>query len=95
MENTNRTGAFLMGLGFGTAIGLLLAPKSGSDARLFLQSKGRGAADHLKREGQSLYQRGKEGVQNVQHQVRDRVKHFSHAADAGRLAFQKALHSSV
>jgi len=91
MEDSNRFGAFLMGLGFGTAIGLLLAPKSGSDARDYLQSKSREIANRLKSGGHSLYDRAKDGVQSGKQHVQDRVKNLSNAADARRLAFRKAV----
>lgn len=94
MDDATRIELFLMGLGFGTAVGLLLAPKAGSDTRNDLRSQSREAAERLKFRGQSLYKRAKKGVQDVQRQAEDQVKHFSHAADAVMLAFRKALNET-
>ena len=60
---------FLMGLGIGLVVGVLFAPKSGSDTRNYLSSKAGEGADYMTRQGQQLkdsasdlLERGKEAV---------------------------------
>src|SRR6185437_2458894 len=49
MEDDNKLSFFFLGLGLGVAVGVLFAPKSGSETREFLRSKADEGTDFVKR----------------------------------------------
>src|ERR1022692_2148747 len=57
METDNRVGYFFLGLGLGTAVGLLFAPKSGAESRNYLRSKTQEGTSYLKNQGEQLVNR--------------------------------------
>ena len=63
MEKSHSMSCFLLGLGIGAAGALLFAPKSGTETRNFLQSKGAEAADIVKLAGQDLRDRAVETIE--------------------------------
>jgi gas vesicle protein len=91
MEYLNRISYFLLGLGVGTAVGMLFAPKAGAETRDYLRAKGEEAADILRREGQDLRDRAVETIDRGKQNVRDQVKNLSDAVDAGKQAFHETL----
>ena len=95
MKDSNAISYFLLGLGVGTAVGFLFAPKPGDETRHYLNLKGRAAADVLKRQGQDLHDRAAEGIERGRKIVRDQVKDLSHAVDAGKQAFQEAVDAAA
>lgn len=44
--NSNRSLSFLIGVAVGTAVGILIAPKSGSETRAFLKRKSEEGTDY-------------------------------------------------
>lgn len=66
---------FLMGAGFGTAVAILFAPKSGMESRNYIYSKAGEGADYVKRQGQQFRdtasQTVEQGKQTVQSQLRN------------------------
>jgi gas vesicle protein len=47
-------GNFLLGFGIGVTVGVLFAPKSGSDTRQYLADKANEGGDYLMQQGQQL-----------------------------------------
>jgi gas vesicle protein len=91
MENSNRISYFLLGMGIGTAVGMLFAPKAGAETRNFLETKVRDTADALKCEGQYLGDRAVETIERGKQSVRGQVKNLSDAVDAGKQAFRETV----
>ena len=91
MKNSNRIRYFLLGMGIGTAVGMLFAPKAGAETRNFLETKVRDTADALKCEGQDLGDRAVETIERGKQSVRDQVKKLSEAVDAGKQAFREIV----
>jgi len=90
METDNRFGYFFLGVGFGTALGVLLAPKSGSETRNYLRSKTQEGTDYLKKQGQELADRATETIERGKQTLQSQVKNFSDAVDAGKRAYREA-----
>jgi len=86
METDNRFGYFFLGLGVGTAVGLLFAPKSGAENRNYLRSKTQEGTAYLKNQGEQLANSAAEQVQRGKRTVQDQVKNFSDALEAGKRA---------
>jgi len=94
MENSNRISYFLLGMGIGTAVGMLFAPKAGAETRNYLETKVRDTGDALKCEGQYLGDRAMETIERGEQSVRGQVKKLSDAVDAGKQAFRETMDRS-
>jgi gas vesicle protein len=91
METYNRFGYFFLGLGVGTAVGLLFAPKSGADSRNYLRSKTQEGTRYLKNQGEQLVNSATETVERGTRTLVDQVRSFSDAVDAGKQAYREAV----
>jgi gas vesicle protein len=80
--------AFLVGLGLGAALGVLLAPGSGEDTRDFIRGSVEGAVDAVAAEGRKL-------SRQMQHTIENAGEHVRDAATAGAKAFQDAKKASA
>ena len=91
MEDSHAMTYFLLGLGVGTAVGMLFAPQAGAETRNYLQAKGGEAADGLKRQGQDLRDRTADTLERGKQTVLGQVKNLSDAVDAGKQAFRETV----
>ena len=72
LNSENGGGKFLLGLGIGVALGLLIAPRSGAETREWLAETAEGSFKDLRRKGRrvvfeahELLDKGQEGVSRV------------------------------
>lgn len=94
MDEDRRISYFLLGLGVGVAVGILFAPKSGSETREMIKSKAEEGKEYLSRRGSEwketasdLLDRGKQAVNRQKDQV-------AAAVEAGKQAYrEKAGHT--
>ncbi len=89
MDEDRRISYFLLGLGVGVAVGVLFAPKSGTETRELLRSKAEEGKDYLaRRSGElkdsasELLDRGKQAVVRQKEQV-------AAAVEAGKQAYRE------
>ena len=66
MDDDSKMSFFFLGLGLGAALGVLFAPKSGSETRDFLMSKANESADLAKRRAQELKDQANETIERGQ-----------------------------
>ena len=76
MEANNRFNCFFLGLGLGTAGGLLFAPKRGAATRNYLQSKTQEGTDYLKNQGQELINGATETVERCKRALQKHTKTY-------------------
>jgi gas vesicle protein len=88
MENSNSIGYFLLGVGIGTAVGMLFAPKAGAETQAYLKNKSRETADALRRQANDLSDQAAETIDRGKETVRGQVKKLSDAIDAGKQAYR-------
>jgi gas vesicle protein len=93
MDSDNRFSYFFLGLGLGTAIGLLFAPKSGSETRKYIRSKTQEGTDYLRSQGQGLMDSATEAIERTKTTIQNQVTNVSDAIDAGKQAFGDAVKS--
>jgi gas vesicle protein len=91
MRSNNDYGYFLLGLSTGAAIALLLAPKSGTETRNYLQSSAESAAQQLKDQSEQVIGRATEVIDRGQAMLRDQVDKLSTAIDAGKQAYHDSV----
>lgn len=73
-------GNFLLGFGIGVTIGVLFAPKAGSDTRQYIVDKANDSSDYLMNQGQQIKQkasdlmdRGRDILSSQKEKVADMV----------------------
>jgi gas vesicle protein len=84
---TESISAFAVGVGAGVALGLLFAPRSGSDTREYLVESAQEQLDGAIAAGHEFAQRAQENLDQVKSQVRQ-------AADVGERAYREAVKNS-
>jgi gas vesicle protein len=75
--------AFIVGLGIGAALGIILAPKSGEDVRGDLSEAARNVIDQGAAVGEKVSRRARRAVNDAAEQVTDAIV-------AGRREFERA-----
>jgi gas vesicle protein len=91
MDDDSKMSFFFLGLGLGAALGVLFAPKSGSDTRDFLMSKANESADLAKRRAQELKDQASETLERGKSTVQRHKESLSAAVDAGRQAYRETV----
>jgi gas vesicle protein len=94
MEDDNKISFFFLGLGLGVAVGLLFAPKSGSETRDLILSKADESKDYLRRAGEQLRDQASDALDKGKTVVAKQKEQFSSAIEAGKQAYRDALSQS-
>lgn len=79
--------AFAVGLGVGAALGILFAPRSGSDTRDLALASAKDSLDGAITAGEILKERAQEGIDQIKGQVKK-------ATDVGKRAYREAKSSA-
>jgi gas vesicle protein len=87
----NGLSSFLMGLGVGVAIGMLFAPKSGSETREMIKNKAGEGTDYLKQRGSEFRQSAGEWVDKGRDALRGQRDNLNDAMEAGKQAYRDAV----
>ncbi len=87
----NGLSSFLMGLGVGVAIGMLFAPKSGSETRDLIKNKAGEGTDYLKQRSTELRQNANEWVDKGKEAIRGQKENLADAMEAGKQAYRDAV----
>jgi gas vesicle protein len=77
-------GYFLAGLGVGAVLGLLFAPRSGEEMREYLRERAEEGGDYLKKQAESLRQRGEEVVEKGKEYIGQQQAAVEDAAESAR-----------
>ena len=89
----NGLSSFLMGLGVGVAIGMLFAPKAGSETREMIKNKAGEGTDYLKQRSTDFRQSATEWVDKGKDALRSQKDTLSDAVEAGKQAYRDAVSS--
>ena len=90
----NGFGYLLLGLGVGTVVGMLLAPKSGVETRKFLLAKTGDGANYLKQQGQAVVDSANETIERSKQTLRNQGTKLSDAVAAGKQAYREAVETT-
>ena len=91
MNNTNELKCFALGLGVGVTAGLLLAPKSGSEVRQYLQSKAAEGTDYLKNQANGVINAAAGVIDRSGKTLRQQKENVAAAVEAGQVAYREAV----
>jgi len=90
-ENTgSKVSYFLVGLGIGTLLGILFAPKSGEETRQYLKDKAEEGRDYAQKKARELRERAEELADKARETVERQKEQLASAIDAGTEAYQRA-----
>ena len=81
---------FLAGLGIGTLIGILFAPRSGEETRQLWQTRAEEGREYMKRKGQEVREQAEEFVDRGRKVVARQKENIQAAVDAGKQAYREA-----
>jgi gas vesicle protein len=90
MDDDGKLSFFFLGLGLGVAVGVLFAPKSGSETREFLRSKAEEGADLARRRAMELRDTATETLERGKSAVQRHKDNLSAAVEAGKQAYREA-----
>jgi gas vesicle protein len=89
-ENTgSKISYFLIGLGIGSLVGILFAPKSGEETRQFLTSKADEGREYAQRKAQELRDRAEDLIARSKEIMSRQKDSLNAAVDAGKDAYQR------
>ncbi len=85
---------FCLGLGIGTALGILFAPKPGEEIREGLRSRAAEGGEYLRKRGGQLREQAEEVIDRGRDAVGSQREQLSAALEAGRKAYRDATAES-
>jgi len=91
MEDDNKLSFFFLGLGLGVAVGVLFAPKSGTETRDLLSSRAEEGADYVKRRGEELVDTAADAVDKGKQTIQRHKENLTAAVEAGRQAYRESI----
>ncbi len=80
---------FLLGLGIGSVVGILFAPKSGKETREYLEKKTKEGNELARKKAQELRERAEETVERGKEMIADTNQQIATAIDAGREVYRR------
>ena len=80
---------FLIGLGIGTLLGILFAPKSGQETREYLAEKAEEGRAYAQRKARELRERAEDFVEHSKEVVGRQKEQIAAAVEAGKEAYQR------
>jgi gas vesicle protein len=90
-ENTgSKISYFLVGLGIGTLLGILFAPKSGEETREYLAQKAEEGKEYAQRKARELRERAEDVIERGKEALARQRQQVTAAVEAGREAYEKA-----
>ena len=95
MDDSKGLPYFFLGLGVGVALGIVFAPKAGSEVRGLIKDKALEGTDYLKRRTDDLKDSAGDLVDKGRGVVNRQRDQFNAAVDAGKQAYREALSSSA
>jgi gas vesicle protein len=91
MEDEGKVSYFFLGLGVGIAVGILFAPKSGSETRELIRTKADDSREYLRRRSEELREQAGEAVERSKTALRTQKDQLSAAVEAGKQAYKEAV----
>jgi gas vesicle protein len=80
---------FLVGLGIGSLVGILFAPKSGEETRDFLSSKADEGRDYAQKKARELRERAEDLLERSKEVMARQKDALSSAVEAGKETYKK------
>jgi len=95
VEDDSKLSFFFLGLGLGVAVGVLFAPKAGTETRELIRSKAGEGVDYVKRRGEEFRDSATETLDRSKETIRRHKDNLSAAVEAGKQAYRESLNNPV
>jgi gas vesicle protein len=89
-NNSNSFGWFLAGIGLGALVGVLYAPRSGTETRDVLRARAEEGRDYMRTRAREARSQASDWVDRGRDVVNQQKDQFRAAYEAGRQAYQEA-----
>jgi gas vesicle protein len=80
---------FVVGLGIGSAVGILFAPKSGRETREYIAKKTREAGEYSRNKAREMRERAEDAVGRGKETIAHTKEQIAAAIDAGRDTYNR------
>lgn len=80
---------FIVGLGIGTLVGILFAPKSGEETREFLSKKADEGRDYAQKKARELRERAEDLIERSKEIINREKGSIAAAVEAGKETYQR------
>jgi gas vesicle protein len=80
---------FLVGLGIGSAVGILFAPKSGRETREYIAKKTRESNEYARKKARELSDRAEDAIGRGKETITHTKEQIAAAIDAGRDTYNR------
>ncbi len=88
-KTDSKVSYFLVGLGIGWLISILLAPKSGEETRKYLSQKAKEGSEYAQRKARELRGRTEDLVERGKEVLTQKKEQIAAAVDVGREIYQR------
>lgn len=95
MEDDNKFSFFFLGLGLGVAVGLLFAPKTGTDTRELIKEKADEGKEYLKRRTEELKDSAADIVDRSKQAIAQQKEQLAAAVEAGKSAYREKIDTGM
>ena len=95
MEDDNKFSFFFLGLGLGVAVGILFAPKSGTETRELIKGKADEGKEYLLRRTDELKDSATEIVDRSKQALARQKEQLAAAVEAGKSAYREKTETGM
>jgi gas vesicle protein len=88
-NSSSKVSFFLVGLGIGSLLGILFAPKSGEETRDYLLDRADESREYAQRKAQELRERAEDLLERSKEIMARQKDSLNAAVDAGKDAYQR------
>jgi gas vesicle protein len=88
-KTDSKASYFLIGLGIGSLIGILFAPKSGEETREYLSQKAKGGSEYAQKKARELRGRAEDLVERGKEVLTEKKEQITAAVDVGRETYKR------
>ena len=88
-KTDSKASYFLIGLGIGSLIGILFAPKSGEETREYLSQSAKEGSEYAQKKARELMERAEDLVERGKEVLTEKKEQITAAVDVGRETYKR------
>ena len=88
-KTDSKVGYFLVGLGIGSLLGILFAPKPGEETREYLSQKAKEGSEYAQKKARELMERAEDLVERGKEVLTEKKEQITAAVDVGRETYER------
>jgi gas vesicle protein len=88
-KTDSKVSYFLLGLGIGSLLGILLAPKSGEETREYMSQTAEEGSEYARKKARQLRERAEDLVERGKEVLTEKTEQITAAVDVGRKTYNR------